>query len=252
MMIELPFAQTCRSHPALGSAGQAATLTGSPASLQPPVADDFWSLTALRGRALSFKEGDYQMLADPILLGALDHAYGRPSAMARPLRHSECKALEGSPMTLLRMAQLNAQQRGGHGVRAVEPTRMFDCMASCAAPLARRRVAWGQLRAAGQADAPSSFQVQSECGRWSLSGKRDAHEHWTVLLKLHDEAELDFLDAQATPSDVAVLDGEGNTLLFGCLDAYGELAGPWAYPQSPMAHLLHRHDGQAAWRVEFV
>lgn len=219
--------------------------------------DDWLSLAALKARALRYKEGDYQVLSDLILIGALDHADGLATAAARPLRHSEVKALEDSPMTLLRMAQLNAQRRT-QNTASVGHSAVVDLSEArkAAAPQWQPRPAvWGALRAARTEGSQQSDSVLSDCGRWSLSFNRHAQQEWTLLLKLLDDTELDELEAATAAGalvEFAVLDGAGNTLLLGSLDGYGELSGGWLYPEAPAVHIHQYRSAEGALRVVLV
>lgn len=173
------------------------------------------------------KPGDYLVLADHVLLAALDGS--------RSLRVSEWNALLDSPLTLRRMRVLEAQVSWRKDQERQQPQ-------------ASHRAVWraseGQLRAASSS---GPFSQASEDGLWMLYSLTTGNET-RIALKLQDQAGLtqSWLDARP---EVAVLDGEGNTLLIGVLDEDGELRGPWVHDADLRTHLAtHGH----RWVVEEV
>jgi hypothetical protein len=156
-------------------------------------------------------DGDRLVLADAVLLGALDGS--------RPLTDGERAALQASPLTTRRLASLAEARR------------------------ARAAPAWrgsaGMLRAA---DSGAPFEaLVTDDGAWRLhvTGGR-------VILQLDPDSPLaPGLLREGRP--LRVLDGSGATVLEGLLDSDGECEGPWPYAEAPAIH-FQRHG--ARFRVE--
>jgi hypothetical protein len=156
-------------------------------------------------------EGDRLVLADEVLLAALD---GK-----RALTAGERAALEASPLTARRLRQLVLDRRAGG-------TSTNDA-------------AWlgseGMLRAA---DAGMLARLVTDDGWWTLhfTGEEGARR---VILQLDAGAPFapDLLRERAV---VKVTDGEGGLVLQGQLDADGECEGAWAFPDSPSRHFQQR------------
>lgn len=185
--------------------------------------------------------GDYLVLSDRVLLGAIDDS--------RALRESEWKALLASPLTMRRLQVL----AGRHAMRAAEATSTDGSGIASRAAAANQDL-WaepsiGFLRAAAGSRDDPLVQQMSDDERWILSFIKSANKGWKVVLKLNPQADHaeDFLAAHP---EVGVLDNDGNTLLLGQLDEDGELEGPWRFgdtdPRSYLASHGHR------WSVERV
>jgi hypothetical protein len=151
-------------------------------------------------------DGDRLVLADAVLLGALDGS--------RPLTDGERAALQASPLTTRRLASLAEARR------------------------ARAAPAWrgsaGMLRAA---DSGAPFEaLVTDDGAWRLhvvAGR--------AILQLDPESSL-AAALLRTPRLLRVLDGAGNTVLQGQLDPDGECEGPWPFAEGPAQH-FKRHGG---------
>lgn len=151
-------------------------------------------------------EGDRLVLADAVLLAALDGS--------RPLTDGERAALQASPLTTRRLRELAEARR------------------------ARAAPAWrgsaGMLRAA---DSGAPFEaLTTDDGAWRLhvvAGR--------AILQLDPDSPLAAALLRA-PQLLRVLDGAGNTVLEGQLDPDGECEGPWPFAEGPAQH-FRRHGG---------
>jgi hypothetical protein len=156
-------------------------------------------------------EGDRLVLADEVLLAALD---GR-----RALTAGERAALEASPLTARRLRQLVLDRRAG-----IAPANDANWLGS-----------EGMLRAA---DAGMLARLVTDDGWWTLhfTGEEGAQR---VILQLDPGAPFaqDLLRERAV---VKVTDGEGGLVLQGQLDADGECEGAWAFQDSPSRHFQQR------------
>ena len=153
-------------------------------------------------------EGDRLMLADAVLLGALDGS--------RPLTAGERMALQASPLTALRLRVLSEQRRAAQAAKAAPHWRGSA----------------GMLRAA---DGGGAFQaLVTDDGAWKLHVVEQR-----VILQLDPESALapELLRAAQL---LRVSDGAGNTVLAGRLDADGECEGPWPFADAPARH-FQRH-----------
>jgi hypothetical protein len=159
---------------------------------------------------------DQLMLADATLLAAL--------AGSRPLTANERTALAGSPLTLRRLRALSndARQRAG------------------AAETAWHRSA-GMLRAAATGDALDRLVTDDGC--WALHFVQDGDD-WSVILALAAEAPFAPGLMRRQPL-LRVLDGAGDTVLQGRLDADGECEDGWPFDTPPALH-FQRHGGAFA------
>ena len=163
--------------------------------------------TRLRERLLlgSRVEGDRLMLADAVLIAALDGS--------RPLRPAERAALQGSPLTTRRLRTLALARR--------------------AAANDTWRGSGGMLRAADSGQALLELATDDGCWRLHfLDGAR-------VILQLVADAPFAARLLRESPP-LRVLDGAGQELLAGRLDRDGELEGAWPFEDEPAAH-LQRH-----------
>lgn len=156
-------------------------------------------------------EGDRLVLADEVLLAALD---GR-----RALTAGERAALEGSPLTARRLRQLVLDRRTG-----TAPANDASWQGS-----------EGMLRAA---DAGMLARLVTDDGWWTLHFTGDEGGR-RVILQLDPSAPFaaDLLRERAT---VKVTDGEGGLILRGQLDADGECESEWAFDESPSHHFQQR------------
>lgn len=166
--------------------------------------------TRLRERLLlgSRVEGDRLMLADAVLIAALDGS--------RPLRPAERAALLRSPLTTRRLRTLALARRAG----ANEGWRGSS----------------GMLRAADSAQALLDLATDDGC--WRLHFLDDAQGRRVILQLLADAPFAARLLREAPL--LRVLDGAGAALLAGRLDRDGELEGAWPYDEAPASH-FQRH-----------
>jgi hypothetical protein len=157
-------------------------------------------------------DGDRLVLDDATLRAALDGS--------RPLTAGERAALQASPLTTRRLRHLAIERKGVSGWRGSR----------------------GRLRAAssGAIDA-----LRTDDGWFTLHiVPEDAG--WRTILQLAAEAPFapGLLAARAP---LRVLDGAGNTILEGRLDADGECEAAWPFGASPASHL---QAANAAFAVE--
>lgn len=154
-------------------------------------------------------EGDRLVLADAVLLAALDGS--------RALSANERAALEASPLTTRRLRQLAIERR--------------------AARVAPKEVAWsgsrGMLRAADSGAALA--RLVTDDGYWTLHFG-GAQGDWVVILQLSASAPFAPRLMRERPL-LRVLDGAGAIVLQGRLDADGECEGAWHFDSAPAAHL---------------
>jgi len=152
-------------------------------------------------------EGDRLVLADAVLLAALDGS--------RPLTGGERAALQASPLTARRLRTLSEARRARPSWRGSS----------------------GMLRAA---DSGAPFEaLVTDDGAWRLhvvAGR--------AILQLDPESSLAPALLRAAQA-VRVLDGAGNTVLEGRLDPDGECEGPWPFAEGPALH-FRRHGGAFA------
>jgi hypothetical protein len=163
-------------------------------------------------------EGDRLMLADATLLGALDGS--------RALTAGERAALQASPLTARRLRQL-AQERRAQGVAAW-------------------RGSHGRLRAASSGQLES---LRTDDGWFTLhfaAAGPGEEAGWRAILQL--AADAPFAPALVgARAPLRVLDGAGNTILEGRLDADGECEAAWPFDAAPASHL---QTAGAAFAVE--
>lgn len=153
-------------------------------------------------------EGDRLLLADAVLLAALDGS--------RPLTSGERAALQASPLTTRRLRTLALERR------------------------AAASQAWqgsgGMLRAADSGAALAALATDDGC--WRLHFVSGTHGPRVILQLLPDAPFAARLLRQA--ARVRVLDGHGSVVLAGRLDLDGECEGPWPFADAPLAH-FQRH-----------
>jgi len=153
-------------------------------------------------------EGDRLVLADATLQAALDGS--------RALTAGERAALQASPLTARRLRQLALERR--------------------ARGFAGWRASHGRLRAAssGELDA-----LRTDDGWFTLHFAHEAageQAGWRAILQL--AADAPFAPALlAARAPLRVLDGAGNTILEGRLDADGECEAAWPFDAAPASHL---------------
>lgn len=146
-------------------------------------------------------EGDRLVLADAVLLGALDGS--------RPLTAGERAALQASPLTTRRLQVLADGRR------------------AATAP-AGWRGSPGMLRAADGGAALDTLVTDD--GAWRLHFVHDR-----VILQLDPQSPLaPALLRGGQP--LRVRDGSGAVVLQGRLDSDGECEGPWPFAQAPARH----------------
>ncbi len=148
--------------------------------------------------------GDHVMLADAVIIAALD---GR-----RALSAGECAALRGSPLTLRRFKTLAQARR------------------------AAARDSWhgsgGMLRAASGSAALT--ELTTDDGHWRLHFVE--HEGaLRVILALDAAAPFAARMVREQPM-LRVLDGAGGVVLQGSLDADGECECAWPFGAPPGQH----------------
>ncbi|UVW26899.1 hypothetical protein [Massilia sp. H6] len=159
-------------------------------------------------------EGDRLMLADAVLLAALDGT--------RPLTGAERAALQASPLTARRLRVLATERR--------QASR-------------RERPGWqgsaGMLRAA-DGGAPLAVLVTDD-GAWRLHIVEGQ-----VILQLDAQSAL-APQLLRSGQVLRVRDGAGAIVLEGQLDSDGECEGRWPFAEAPSRH-FQRHGG--AFTVE--
>ena len=148
-------------------------------------------------------EGDRLMLADAVILAALDGS--------RALTDGECAALRASPLTLRRFKAL-AQARRSAAAHEWRGSR-------------------GMLRAAS--GGPLSAMT-SDDGYWSLHFV-EQDGAWRVILSLAAAAPFASRMVRGQPV-LRVLDGAGAIVLQGSLDADGECESGWPFASAPGPH----------------
>jgi hypothetical protein len=164
-------------------------------------------------------EGDRLVLGDAVLAAALDGS--------RPLTAGERAALQASPLTLRRLRQLALERRAQANVAANDE-------------------AWqgshGMLRAASSAGPAAPV---SDDGWWTLHllGREGA---WRLVLQLSAAAPF-AARLLAARAPLRVLDGAGQVILEGRLDADGECEAAWPWQSPPAVHLQEQG---AAFTVE--
>lgn len=165
-------------------------------------------------------EGDRLMLADAVLLAALDGS--------RPLTSSDREALRASPLTLRRFRTLALEKRS-----AAKPAN--DAWSG----------SHGMLRAASTGAALEGLATDD--GYWTLHFL----EHdggWRVILALDAGAPFAPRLVREQPL-LRVVDGGGAIILQGSLDADGECECAWPFDSAPG---LHFQEFGAGFRVEPV
>ena len=163
-------------------------------------------------------EGDRLMLADAVLLAALDGS--------RPLTGGERAALQASPLTTRRLRTLALERRAG------------------------ANDAWlgsgGMLRAADSGARPAALSTDD--GYWRLHfvgagvGVGDAARNtgaWRVILQLVPEAPF-CARLLREGALLRVLDGADCEVLAGRLDPDGECEAAWPFAEPPLEH-FQRH-----------
>jgi hypothetical protein len=159
-------------------------------------------------------EGDRLMLADAVLLAAID--------ASRTLTAAERAALEASPLTLRRFRALALEQRRAAG-------------------------AWsgsgGMLRAAD--DGRPLAALTTDDGHWTLHFVRQGGA-WRVILALAATAPFAARLVREQPM-LRVTDGGGAIILQGSLDADGECESAWPFDTAPG---IHFHEFCARFAVE--
>jgi hypothetical protein len=150
-------------------------------------------------------EGDRLMLADAVLLAALEGS--------RALTAGERAALQASPLTTRRL-QVLANAR-----RVKQEPRSW-------------RGSSGMLRAA---DSGAPFEaLVTDDGAWRLHVLQGR-----VILQLDAQSPL-AATLLRTKEPVRVVDGAGTLVLQGQLDSDGECEGPWPFAEPPAQH-FQRH-----------
>ena len=152
---------------------------------------------------LRHAEGDRLMLADAVLIAALDGN--------RPLTAGERAALAQSPLTLRRFRHLASQRKG-----AAQPAW---------------RGSAGMLRAAAGGEL-TTLCTDDNC--WSLHFVPH-DDTCQVILKLAADAPFAPRLMREQPM-LCVLDGGGAIILHGRLDADGECESNWPFSSAPAAH----------------
>ena len=156
-------------------------------------------------------EGDRLVLADAVLLAALDGS--------RPLTGGERTALEASPLTARRLRTLALARRAGQA----------------AANDSHWRGSHGLLRAADSGAALG--QLATDDGYWRLHFVGAASARRVILQLAPDAPFAARLLREAAL--LRVLDGAGAEVLQGRLDADGECECAWPFADAPLAHFQH-------------
>lgn len=162
-------------------------------------------------------QGDRLMLADPIMIAALDGS--------RALTLGERVALRASPLTLRRFKALAQERRGA---------LMRDWHGSS-----------GMLRAA--ADGAALTALTTDDGHWTLHFLEQG-EGWRVILALDAAAPFAARLLEVQPR-LSVIDGAGDVILQGSLDSDGECESDWAFTSAPGPHFQQAGAGFAVQPV---
>lgn len=165
--------------------------------------------------------GDRLMLADAVLLAALDGS--------RPLAPAERRALQASPLTLRRFRHLALRR---HAAQQVHQQLRQDVHQQAA-----NDACWdgsaGMLRAAASGAALAALRTDD--GHWTLHFVPDDGDGWHLIVQLDAQAPFAGRLLRERPL-LRVVDGGGAILLQGRLDADGECERPWPFDLAPMAH----------------
>ncbi|MGX4640170.1 hypothetical protein [Massilia sp. SYSU DXS3249] len=153
-------------------------------------------------------EGDRLVLADGVLLAALDGS--------RPLTAGERAALQASPLTARRLRTLALERRAAAN----------DAWTGSA----------GMLRAADSGGPLEALATDDGYWRLHFLGAGAARR---VILQLLPQAPFAARLLRVTAS-VTVLDGAGTEVLAGRLDLDGECEAAWPFAEAPAAH-FQRH-----------
>ncbi len=159
--------------------------------------------------------GDRLMLADAVLLAALDGS--------RVLTPNERTALAQSPLTLRRFRQLSTERRASLARPAAMAQAANDALWSGSA---------GMLRAAASVAALEQIATDDNC--WTLHFLPQG-EGWQVILSLSAEAPYAARLLREQPM-LRVVDGGGAIVLQGRLDADGECEHAWPFETAPAQH----------------
>jgi hypothetical protein len=163
-------------------------------------------------------EGDRLMLADAVLLAALDGS--------RALTEGERAALRTSPLTLRRFRTLATEQRR---------TAANDAWSGSG----------GMLRAASSGEPLAALSTDD--GYWALHFLEQG-DGWRVILTLDGGAPFAARLLREQPL-LRVVDGGGAIVLQGSLDRDGECESAWPFDSEPGAHF---HQFGAGFAVEPV
>ena len=148
-------------------------------------------------------EGDRLMLADAVMLAALDGS--------RALSAGERAALQASPLTLRRFKTLSLERR---------KAAKHEWRGSC-----------GMLRAAS--DGAPLRALATDDGHWTLHFV-EQDGAWRVILALDAAAPFAAHMVREQPM-LHVKDGAGAVIMQGSLDADGECESDWPFAELPAA-----------------
>jgi hypothetical protein len=151
-------------------------------------------------------EGDSLLLADAVLLAALDGAC--------PLNAAQSDALQNSPLTLRRFRHLALNRRA----RAANDTAWSGSA--------------GMLRAAS--DGAALARLVTDDQHWQLHFVMQDGA-WRIILSLDGAAPFAARLMREQPL-LRVLDGAGASMLQGRLDADGEIEAAWPFATAPAPH----------------
>jgi hypothetical protein len=150
-------------------------------------------------------EGDRLMLADAVLVAAIDGS--------RALTEGERAALRASPLTLRRFRTLATERRGAAAAEAWHGSRGLLRAASSGAPLAA---------------------LATDDGYWALHFL-EQDGAWRVILALDGGAPFAARLLREQPL-LRVIDGGGAIVLQGSLDLDGECESAWPFDTLPGPH----------------
>lgn len=176
---------------------------------------------ALQALMRQFKRDDWLVLNDQALLAALEGA--------QPLSRVEWAGLLESPLTLKRMAALEAMRRQGAGVG--------DFPLRIAAEAANDDLYAAELTLLAADSGEQEVSLNSPDGWWQLTCPA-THGGWKMRLELAEGAPfVGLLEEEVgqgiSQRAVAVLDGRGRTLMLGVLNDDRLLWGDWPLAESP-------------------
>lgn len=169
---------------------------------------------AAKGLLQRYKANDYHVLSDAVLVAALEQT--------QALTRSQWNALLDSPATLRRLQVLHAisVQKQTQSRTAANDAHWFS--------------SGGLLLAADSGEKAPSLSTSDHWWRLVFLGDGNGYR---VVLQLDCSAPFaaNLIDRG---NDLAVVDGEGKTVMRGVLDDDGEMEAAWGFSSAPYAHFM--------------